>query len=960
MESVPFPDGAHSAIFVATSTNKIYAFDATPPFKQRWLRDLGEPYTILNPYLDSKKTQPGNADDRCAWGLMTGIEQDFKGSEKRVMGIESTPVIDLVQRRMFVSYRNNAGPKGVQRFAALDITTGALIPSKKLFFDQWTQRTGAPAAAGEPATMVTTGSQQQHVFYRDARGAINHIFYDGPMNRLFRDQWSQRTGAPAAAGDPATMVTPGQQHIFYRGTNGAINHIFFDEAMNRLFRDQWTQRTGAPMAAGDPATMVTSGPQQHVFYRDASGAINHIFYDGPTNKLFRDQWTQRTGAPAAAGNPATMVTPGQQHIFYRGRDGAINHIFFDEAMNKLFFDQWTQRTGAPMAAGDPATMVTSSPQQQHVFYRDASGAINHIFYDGPTNKLFRDQWTQRTGAPVAAGDPATMVTPGQQHVFYRGTDGAIDHIFYDQATNKLFHDQWTQRAGAPMAAGDPATMVTPNQQHVFYRGVDGAINHIFYDATSVLDREVTSNRTWNQLHRSRASLLLDNGLVFVAYSAVCEDPPQQASVFHKAYQGWVYAFDTKRLDLAGRYRSTQDTVATPPRDPSDDPISGGGIWQASTGLAADGQGNIFFGTGNEFVGEGGRPPSPPDSLGKRLSNSVVRLSVSRDTEAGQGSITANMVAADWFTPYRKVWQDKTDLDLGSAGVVLIPGTRYLVIGGKEGILYLLDRGNLGKFDGAPPFNSTDVLGKHLTAEDKPDERSRDHVVQKLRVAFNQYCSALMKGRYCSSAFVDPVEKSMKGVTMDAWLPWPHIHGTPVFGEFSDGRAYLYIWPEKDHLKSFQWLGNGFQTKPTVATGLSSQQKLLVLAPPLVEPVAYAAGMPGGMLSLTVDPSRAGKGVLFASVQRCRRSDTESARNDCSITLCATAANCVEQHYGMLRAFDPIKLTELWNNQIDVHANEEQKDYWFAKFVPPTIAMGRVYLATASGKVLVYGVVGRNH
>ena len=78
---------------------------------------------------------------------------------------------------------------------------------------------------------------------------------------------------------------------------------------------------------------------------------------------------------------------------------------------------------------------------------------------------------------------------------------------------------------------------------------------------------------------------------------------------------------------------------------------------------------------------------------------------------------------------------------------------------------------------------------------------------------------------------------------------------------------------------------------------------------------------------------------------------EIRRHDLVLTL---------NHYGMLRAFDPITLKELWNNQIDVHANEEQKNYWFAKFVPPTIAMGRVYLATASGKVLVYGIVGRNH
>ena len=33
--------------------------------------------------------------------------------------------------------------------------------------------------------------------------------------------------------------------------------------------------------------------------------------------------------------------------------------------------------------------------------------------------------------------------------------------------------------------------------------------------------------------------------------------------------------------------------------------------------------------------------------------------------------------------------------------------------------------------------------------------------------------------------------------------------------------------------------------------------------------------------------------------------------------------------------------------------DSEKDFWFAKFVPPTIANGRVFLATGSGKVMVY-------
>jgi Repeat of unknown function (DUF346) len=170
---------------------------------------------------------------------------------------------------------------------------------------------------------------------------------------------------PAPAVDCAYFTSPiQQQHVFYRGIDGAINHIFWDASVpTQLFYDQWTDsRTNAPLAAGNPATMVTPG-QQHVFYRGIDGAINHIFWDAsvPT-QLFYDQWTDsRTNAPLAAGNPATMNPPNQQHVFYRGIDGAINHIFWDSSTNVLFYDSWTDgRTKAPIAGGATATMITDS------------------------------------------------------------------------------------------------------------------------------------------------------------------------------------------------------------------------------------------------------------------------------------------------------------------------------------------------------------------------------------------------------------------------------------------------------------------------------------------------------------------------------------------------------------------------------------------------------------------------
>jgi outer membrane protein assembly factor BamB len=54
--------------------------------------------------------------------------------------------------------------------------------------------------------------------------------------------------------------------------------------------------------------------------------------------------------------------------------------------------------------------------------------------------------------------------------------------------------------------------------------------------------------------------------------------------------------------------------------------------------------------------------------------------------------------------------------------------------------------------------------------------------------------------------------------------------------------------------------------------------------------------------------------------------------------------------GVLRAFDADTLNEIWNSHTP--GNEVGS---FAKFSPPTIANGRVYLPTYDGRLVVYGL-----
>ena len=91
-------------------------------------------------------------------------------------------------------------------------------------------------------------------------------------------------------------------------------------------------------------------------------------------------------------------------------------------------------------------------------------------------------------------------------------------------------------------------------------------------------------------------------------------------------------------------------------------------------------------------------------------------------------------------------------------------------------------------------------------------------------------------------------------------------------------------------------------------------------------------MPGGMLSLSANGNTAGTGILWASHPL------------------ADAAH--ETVPGILHAYDASDLSrDLWNSHMN--ANRDCIGS-FAKFCPPTIANGRVYMATFSDSVVVYG------
>ncbi len=144
----------------------------------------------------------------------------------------------------------------------------------------------------------------------------------------------------------------------------------------------------------------------------------------------------------------------------------------------------------------------------------------------------------------------------------------------------------------------------------------------------------------------------------------------------------------------------------------------------------------------------------------------------------------------------------------------------------------------------------------------------------------------------------------------------HLHGAPVYYNSPVRGPLVYTWSEDDTLKAFHFNGTDFDPTPVTQSSF-----------------AAPGGMPGGILSLSANGSVAGTGILWATVPSA--SDAE-----------------FQVVPGVLRAFDASGLSnELWNS-LQKPADDVGN---FAKFCPPTIANGKVYLATFSNRLNVYGL-----
>jgi len=190
-------------------------------------------------------------------------------------------------------------------------------------------------------------------------------------------------------------------------------------------------------------------------------------------------------------------------------------------------------------------------------------------------------------------------------------------------------------------------------------------------------------------YNERPGLLELNGTIYTTWGSHCDAG---------LYTSWMMAFSADTLK--------QTSVLNLVPNGSD-----GGTWMSGTAPAADSAGNIYFILGNGTFDTALSSTGFP-SLGD-CGNCFVKV-----------SSTAPLKLLDYFTPLNTVAESNVDEDLGSGGPLLLPDvtdasgkTRHLAIGsGKDAIIYVLDRDNMGKFSATQNNIYQQISGQLAGAE----------------------------------------------------------------------------------------------------------------------------------------------------------------------------------------------------------------------------------------------------
>ncbi len=256
---------------------------------------------------------------------------------------------------------------------------------------------------------------------------------------------------------------------------------------------------------------------------------------------------------------------------------------------------------------------------------------------------------------------------------------------------------------------------------------------------------------------------------------------------------------------------------------------------------------------------------------------------------------SSLSLAHSFQPSDAAQLNFGDTDLGSGGPMFLPDG-YVIGGGKQGRYYVLNSSNLALNQDPNPTPPGNFDGFQAFTDTYHNNSG------------NPPCASLPPAAGCDrwsvpGCYLDP-NRYQNGEQCG-----PNIHAGPVYWHLANPNyGLIYQLAEKDYLKAFRYDKNTHHVDEN---------------PFLTSTVRTIEGMPGGFSSLSANLDH--DAILLVSYP-----------------LGDGQWNNVPSR---IAAFDATNLNQLWS---------DDGGYLFAKFTPPTVTDGKVFRATASNKVVVYG------
>jgi hypothetical protein len=388
-----------------------------------------------------------------------------------------------------------------------------------------------------------------------------------------------------------------------------------------------------------------------------------------------------------------------------------------------------------------------------------------------------------------------------------------------------------------------------------------------------------------QKMRAGLGLLTDaagNKAVIVSFSINGENPNGPG-------HGFVVAYDVRGLHHEAGFTPTPAIFCITPGG------GAGGVWMSGSGPAIEGE-DIYFTTGNGM---------DPGRMAGNFAESFVKLHYTAGAAGVNGGKPSLMVADFWgaFSDFDRIDPDQ---DLGAAGVFIVPERGNLMGGGKDGILYNLDKNDLGKNTWDPQFNLPFV------ATYLPNNPNGPAGLPTTTAADPNWPVVKLDRNLPAQT---PLRKSY------------HIHGTPVYMERA-ASGIVFVWGENERLKAYNY---NFATRRL--TGFRAEGTQFAsgnMDPP--------GGMPGGRLVVSSNGTMPRTAVVWGVYP------TQGNAN----------SNVV---HGALVAYDATtvlnggRLKQLFHSD----ANPANDMGNFAKYSTPVVANGKVYVGTFSNKVVQYGL-----